>query len=353
MRLFTLHYEEFFNICSMNKPKILDRAEGASPTIRVDEPLFNWTLNAYSQALDEVEDGEDFTVKLNTPGGNVLDTWGFLADIEEKRKAGGKATLKIRGMSASMGLLFSPFFDYRECLDVSTFLLHRTNEYNGDDEEAKAWFAKINNDLYQKLKPIINDAKLKEIKGVTLRQVFNAKGQKDYIFSAKEAKAIGLVDKIVPLGSVNIAAESSVKGVYFFDNHDHKQITNKVINQKENNIMTKETLQKEHPEVYNAIFGEGVTAGETKEKERVSAWMAWDSVDPERVAKGIKDGEVVNMAIISDLSAKAATSKRAEAHKSDNVDGKTTETKEAGAVVDQGVEAFAKAAGLESLIPKA
>ena len=53
--------------------------------------------------------------------------------------------------------------------------------------------------------------------------------------------------------------------------------------------MTREQLKSEHPEVYSAIFQEGVTA----ENERVASWMVYGEADPEAVAAGIASGKEI------------------------------------------------------------
>jgi ATP-dependent protease ClpP protease subunit len=310
--------------------------------IKIYNALFDYTINEYMSQLGEVEDGEDFTFRMCCPGGDVLATWGLLRDVSDKRKAGSKATLKIDGMSASMGTVFAPFFDYVECLDVSRFMLHSAAGYTGDEENEKM-VKDVRADLLEKMKSRIDSAKLKEIKGRSLKQIMMSEDSEMYWLSAKEAKAIGLVDKVVALNPAQRVAAEMTSPYIIFDemkpNQSADNNTDKSIINTKPNIMTLDELKTQSPEAY----AQAMKQGQEAEANRVKAWMAWHSVDAELVTTAIKDGKVLDAVMISELSAKAATATRVENHKEDNADSiDTPEAKTEEEKKHQEVSAFWK-----------
>jgi len=65
--------------------------------------------------------------------------------------------------------------------------------------------------------------------------------------------------------------------------------------------MTLEELKADHPELYKAIFEQGVVA----EKDRCQAWIAFNDVDPKAVAEGIDKGENISQKAMAEFSRKA------------------------------------------------
>jgi ClpP class serine protease len=60
-------------------------------------------------------------------------------------------------------------------------------------------------------------------------------------------------------------------------------------NNLNNNSMTKAELKSKHPELYNSIYNEGVSA----EADRSGAWLAHFGTDPDAVLEGINSGEAI------------------------------------------------------------
>lgn len=72
------------------------------------------------------------------------------------------------------------------------------------------------------------------------------------------------------------------KSVFSFSTNNNN--SNQKLNSKN---MTREELKNSHPELFQSIFQEGITA----ETERVASWMAYQSADPKAVAEGIASGK--------------------------------------------------------------
>ena len=72
----------------------------------------------------EAVKGEDITLRVNTPGGNIFAGWGIIAKMQEHE---GKVKIKADGMAGSFGLYMLAFADEVEALDMTTGLLHRAD----------------------------------------------------------------------------------------------------------------------------------------------------------------------------------------------------------------------------------
>lgn len=257
-------------------------------------------------ALDEAK-GTDITVRMNTMGGDVEAGYGMVAKLAEHKK--GK-TVKVDGKANSMGLYALCYVEDAECLDVSTATLHRAGtwlEQYPDMMTDAMWDSlnKMNANLRKALEAKIDVLKFTQLKGVTLDQVFSNDGRIEVELNAEEMKAIGLVkriNKITPELRKNInaivvqmagkeagielriAAESGIES-----------------EKPKNNNMTLQELKAAHPAICAQIVAEGIA----QERDRAGAWMAFVDVDPEAVAKGIKEGSVLSATAMAELSRKS------------------------------------------------
>jgi hypothetical protein len=60
-------------------------------------------------------------------------------------------------------------------------------------------------------------------------------------------------------------------------------------------------LRSEHPELYNQVHALGVA----QEKDRAGAWLTYNDIDPEAVAKGIKEGAELNRTAMAEFAKKS------------------------------------------------
>ena len=260
--------------------------------VLINSPLYSFYTSDYIEAIQKVPAGEDLTMYLNTPGGSVLYSWGIFQAMAEHE---GKVNLKISGHSMSMGVLFPLFADYTEALDITTFMIHRADMYIEDDED-QALLDKYNKDLYSKLDAKIDSDELKKISGFTLKEIFESSKREEVFLTAKEAKKIGLIDKVVKLERKSQAAaffggevtaefiEKEINGSHN-DPHNNNQI---------NNSMTLQEFMTKHPLIYAEAVALGRKEGVTAEKDRVGAWAVFMDVDPEAVAKGIDSDKEIS-----------------------------------------------------------
>lgn len=255
--------------------------------------------------IGQMEDNktEDIVIRGNTPGGNVFAGWGMIAKIKEHE---GSIKMKVDGYVASMGTIILAFIEDTEALDVSRIHLHRADGYVNSPED-QVFLDGINKDLRAKLTSKIDAAKLKELKGITIDELFNPDKVTDVWLTAKEAKQIGLIKKIVKISPTEIAAINRMSIAASVDpkQEDPKQ---KESNQpKVKTTMTLEELKAQHPALYAQAVADGKTAGSAEERDRVRGWEAFRHIDAEAVDKGIKEGKAITGSDIAVFTAKAVS----------------------------------------------
>lgn len=249
---------------------------------------------------------EDIVIRVNSPGGSVFSGWGIVAKMKEHD---GHVKVKIDGVAASMSGYLPVFADEVEALDVSRILIHRADGYVNSEEDQN-FLDGVNKDLRAKMSAKINAAKLKELKGVTIDDIFDAKDVLNVWLTGKEAKAIGLVDKIVKLQPTEINAINdnlSITASIADEAPVPPRQENSKIQKPSNKVMTLEELKAQHPGLYAQAVAAGKTEGSAEERTRIAAWEAWRHIDAEAVDKGIKEGKAITAADISIFTAKAVS----------------------------------------------
>ncbi len=297
-------------------------------------------LYLYSQIYDfvaeslisQMEDnqGEDLTIRSCSPGGSVFAGWGIIAKMQEHE---GKLKIKADGLVASMALYMLLFCDDVECLDVTTFVLHRADMYVGDPDD-QAFLDGINATLKDKLTAKIDTKKLKELKGVSIKDIFNPEGERvDVRLTASEAKQIGLVKTVKKMTPAVAAEWLKFSPAAHTPTPIHKP--NPIIKK-----MTKDEFKIAHPAAYAEIFNEGVA----HEKDRVEACLVYNDIDPVAVKAAIESGKPLTQKQMSEFSLKAMSKPALDAVKKDAAGNIITE--EATAVTTEKqkeLDAFSKA----------
>jgi ATP-dependent Clp protease protease subunit len=142
--------------------------------------------------LESIDDKEDITLYINSPGGSVYDGLGLL-DIMEYVKP-DISTINT-GLAASMGaiILCSGTKGKRKSLKRSRVMIHQPLSFGSWMQQASDMEieAKEINHLKKELYEIIS-----EKTGQTYDKV-QKDGDRDYWMSATEAKSYGMIDKIL------------------------------------------------------------------------------------------------------------------------------------------------------------
>lgn len=270
--------------------------------------IYDYTAERLVNLMTEVPENEDIEMYINSPGGSVFAGWSIIGAMQ---KRSGKKNITVMGMAASMGAFMILFADKREALNVSQFLLHRADGYVESEEDQK-WLDNINKDLRKQMEMRLNMQVFADVTGVSMDQLFDTKQRVNVWLNSKQAKQIGLIDKIIKLEPKQAEAMNE-QFVAFADFSDPTQglktqrsdsqkleINSSNNNQKKVMKMTLAELQAQHPELCAQIQ----TAAIAAERDRIGSYMAFLDIDKENVVKAIKDGTAFTGAIMAEMTVK-------------------------------------------------
>lgn len=285
--------------------------------------IYNWTAEALINKIEE-HMGEELTMRVCSPGGDVFAAWGVCAKISEH----GNITMKLDGMSASAAGLMLPLYAKRvESLDVTRGLLHRANAYVSTPEEQKL-LNDINADIRKKIEMRVTAEKFKKVTGATLDDLFNPETRIDIWLSAKQMKELGIVHKVNTLKPAEMEATASAivaASIYEADVTEkptpqptQKPPTPTPTQTQKTKNMTLEELKTQNPTLYAQIVAEAKKEGAKEERDRIGAWLAWVQIDAKKVVEGIKSGDVISQTIVSEFQVAALSTDRLEKLKRDS-----------------------------------
>lgn len=234
--------------------------------------------------------GNDIRVRLSTGGGDVMQGYAMLSVLKEFE---GKKSVVVDGKAYSMGAFMCMYVSDVEAYNVSEFMIHRADYpswfKNSDffkDSDQKS-LDNINDDLKVQMKKRLDADAWKSITGVTIDEVFDGEERVDYFLTAKEAKKVGLISKILTLDSqakreINgFCKTANIAAMYNEEKKEEKTKTNK---------MTKEEFKKEDPEAYKDLCDEIRQDIQTN----IEAWAEYKDVSPESVIEGISTMKAPN-----------------------------------------------------------
>jgi len=320
-------------------------------------PMFDFTCEDFCRAVACVPKDEDLTVLMNCPGGSVFAGWTAIGVLKERS---GKNNAKVYGHAASMAAYLLLYMDNVQALEVTKFLIHRADGYVESEDDQKL-LDSINKDLRGQMEKRLDIAKFESITGCTMNDVFNGEKVKDVWISAKDAKKIGLINDVIRLNPDEMKAfnEKFVAFVPKRGSEETPQGSGKPATGEPNNNspkpkkMTIEEFKALHPEIYSAAIAQGQTA----ERERVQAWLAFIDYDKDNVIASIKDpAKAVNGAVLAEMTVKiTAAVKVAAINKDGKIPSVTTEetkdkTEEETAVEDFLAQVKAKNKDLKSKV---
>ena len=253
---------------------------------RVDAESSAEFINELSEA-----EGYDIVVRVNGPGGSPEYGWGMVAKFSEFQ---GKKKIKVDGMAFSMYCSLLCYCDDVEALDVSEFMVHRAAypewfESNPEyfTEPYKQNLIRINASLEKAFRAKVNVEAFENMKqckdaGITVESLFSMDQRCDVFFSAKDAKKIGLINKINAI-TPSIAAEIERHQIIVVAKAAH--FVSKPI--KNDKVMTLAELKAAHPEVYAQAVNEGVI----EERDRVGSILAFIDIDAKECETIVASGK--------------------------------------------------------------
>ncbi len=308
-------------------------------------PIYDDTAMAFCRTLDMIPKDEDVNVLMNSPGGSVFAGWSIIGRAKERK---GKLNCKVYGHAASMSMFFLLYCDYAEAIEPAKFMIHRADMWVENEDDQKL-LDSVNKDLRAVMESKLDTAKLKEITGLSMKDIFEGEVRRDVWLTAKEAKKVKLINEVIRMNKEQVKAFNN-KFVGFVNpergsegksrGSEAKQMTSEkenksvISNNQKPKTMTREELKLQNPDLFAAIFAEGkaegVKAGTEAERIRVKAWMSYLEYDQEGVVKAIKEGSEMTMDVQSELQIKVISKTKLKAVEKDGKDleaGKT-ETEE-------------------------
>jgi len=282
----------------------------SSKQILIYGRIDSYKAQEFNASLSEIEEGDDVLLRVNTEGGSPEYAWGMIAmfkDLPNSKK------IKVDGQAHSMGAFLLCYVEESEALDVSEFLIHRAsygewfesstyftesikeNLINVNKSLEKAFRAKVDIDAFEALP---------KMEGKTTKDIFSMDSRIDVFLTAKEAKKIGLISKIIPLTSTAAAeitsyAKAASSGSKMFIPKAIQETT--IIQNQNSNKMTAAEFKAANPEAYASIQNEAILG----ERDRVGSLMAFHDLDPETISKAIKEGGALTATMSAELTRKA------------------------------------------------
>tara|TARA_R110002012_G_scaffold93731_3_gene227411 strand:+ start:7458 stop:8393 length:936 start_codon:yes stop_codon:yes gene_type:complete len=262
--------------------------------ILIYSPIFDSVAENFIQQFNDAN-GDDVTVRVNSPGGSVFAGWGMVAKSKEYK---GNITVKVDGNASSMAAIFLLFHDDVQALNVSTFTLHRASAINLTIEQQKQ-LNSINSNIRKAFESKLNVAEFENISGVLIDDFFNSEEVIDVNLNALQAKQIGLIDSINVLDTKSFDELSSQIAAISIKKSKQNQT------QIKSKKMTIESLKSEHPSLYAKVLALGKASGITAERDRVGSWLAFGDVDFKAVSEGVKNGDDLTATATAELSRKS------------------------------------------------
>ena len=285
--------------------------------ILIYSPIFDFVAENFISQLND-SDGEDVTVRVNSPGGSVFAGWGMVAKSQEHK---GNITVKVDGNASSMAAIFLLFHKNVEALNVSTFTLHRASAMNPSVDQSKELKA-INANIRRAFEAKLDIAALENLSGVLIDDFFNSEEVIDINLNALQAKQIGLIETINELDAS--AFDQLSQQIAAISSKEIKKSTQ--VKTKTNIKMDIKALKSDHPALFAEVVALGEQKGVSAERDRVGAWMAFGDVDFQAVTTGIKEGHDLSATATAELSRKSFAAQAIADIESDNADVQETES---------------------------
>jgi len=268
------------------------------------QPIYSFTAADFISQLEDNK-GNDVVLRINANGGDPEYGWGMIAKLKERTNV--TTNIKVDSKAHSMYAFMLCYANGNiECLDVSTFVIHRASYgqwFEADPElfndARKTELNNINSFLRAAWEAKVDVKKFEKLKKVKMDDIFSLDSRIDVTLNAKEAKEIGLVKSIIPITPEKTAEIKEIQ--YRIAAHADIPEPEIKLTTQNNNKMTLAELKAQHHD----LFIEAVKIGVMQERDRVGAYMAYVDVDPEAVAKGIKEGETLTQTAMAEFNRKA------------------------------------------------
>lgn len=311
-------------------------------------PIYDYVASEFVDKMNDYPSDEDLEIWVNSPGGRVFAGWSIIGAMQKRE---GKNNVCIMGHAASMSVFFALFADYSEALEVTQFMIHRADGYV-DTPEDQAFLDRINKDLRKKMEDRLNMDVFEQVTGKTMNDIFNPKDRINVWIDAKQAKKIGLINKIrkfepnelkayndfVAFADFSQRSEDKSQRSDNFEEPESDYFSNNLNDKK----MTLQEFKSQNPELYEQIYNSGKTDGVKSEQTRVKTWLAYLDIDKENVITSIKEGKEFTTDVMAEMSVKMTARTTVDNIKADSQKDITTDKTVDKTEAQKELEAFEK-----------
>lgn len=296
-----------------------------------------WSAEDLNTKLSELDRSSDITVRLNSPGGDVVGGDAVIAMLNEFT---GKKTVIIDGEAGSMAAILLLYFDEVIANDhgYETILFHKAafSSWYEPTEEDKKGLQKINDSFKSRITKKVSGKIGSEDFIATL---FEEGRRNDVKLTAKKAKQLGIVTEVRKIEPTAYSGMSIVAMIENTTTTKSEQVNKP---KKEGMEITLEQLETAKKEAY--------ASGVKAEQDRVGAWLALAEIDSAAALKGASDPEAkVTQTVIAQFTVIAMKKTRINAHADDNADNTVTTGQDNPKSKEQ-VEAEAKQAEIDAIM---
>ncbi len=280
--------------------------------------LYSYTAETVVRDMGRLEDDEDITVRLNSPGGDVNAGFAIISRMSELT---GRKNVVVDGQASSMAAFMLVFFDHGTANDTSSLMFHKA-AYNSwyEPTEAEKKELKIMNAKFeeQMRKRVDGKPGAEEL----LAELFEADARNNVNITPQKAKALGIIDEVRTLEP---RAYSGMQLVAMHDEGEDIIIKEaKIVTKPKIESMTPEELLAKHPATHATILALGVSQGVTAQKDISEAWALYAEIDPKATAEGIASGVAPSIKVMAEMGLKASAQAAATAAAGDNAPGVET-----------------------------
>lgn len=264
-------------------------------TVQLYSELTRESVASLMNYVDWYAGSDSVQFDICCSGGEVLASWGLVAKINAAKAKGSLIVANIHGDCESMATVLLPFFDVVTALELNSknIMIHRAS-YSDDyepNENEQAEVEAINRDIYNALASKIDLTRFKEVAGYELSDLFDKSNKRvECYLTAKEAKYIGLVDKIIPL-TTETRKTNALAIAACADNKKPTVTAAKADNINNKKVMDIQKLKTEHPDLYKEVFESGKVEGKAEaEAAKQSATVTAQGLTEAQVTALVEKG---------------------------------------------------------------
>lgn len=277
-------------------------------------PFYAAVAERFINDLSALDETETSMTWLNSNGGYVTHGYSMITALNE-RNAPNNAL--VTGNASSMGAQLLLFFDNVEAVESAMFILHRAAAFIENDENKKETIG-VNKMLRAKLEKVVKADVFKSVTGFSLDEMFSLDKRINITLNAKEAKKIGLIQKIRKLNTREMTALTDNDFTAFAPDNVEEPKAN--INPKIDKKMTVAELRAKYPVLLAQVEAEE----KAKELDRVKAYLVFNDIDPNACKAGIESGENPSQTFMAEMQLKAIGGVQAQRTTADNPGDITT-----------------------------